>query len=177
MSEEWGPWIERLKQAVIYLPETGRFVWVSRADVSTENRRWNTRYAGTSAFDCFTRRGYLAGRFMGKAVLAHRLVWAFETGAFPEFGIDHINGCKADNRFSNLRSVPQSVNNKNAAIRSDNTSGKSGVTRSGKSWLARIGAGDCRLTIGSFDTIDAAISAREAAEEVLGYTKRHGVKS
>ena len=174
MSEEWGPWIERVRRAVIYFPETGRFVWVSKPATSQENRRWNTRYAGTAAFDSFTKRGYLAGSFDGRPMLAHRLVWAFETGDLPEFGIDHINGCKFDNRFSNLREAPQSINNKNAARRSDNTSGQTGVTRSGNSWLARIGADRDRVTIGSFNSLDAAIAARKEAEVSLGYSERHG---
>lgn len=62
MSDEWGPWIESARRAVIYFPETGRFVWVSKPETSQENRRWNARYAGTAAFDSFTKRGYLAGR-------------------------------------------------------------------------------------------------------------------
>lgn len=174
MSEEWGPWIEQIKRAVIYFPETGRFVWVSKPDVSAESRRWNTRYAGTAAFDSFTARGYLAGRFMGRFVLTHRLIWAFETGQMPTLGIDHINGCKFDNRFANLRAAPQSINNKNASLRTDNTSGQTGVTRSGKSWLARIGSPQGRITLGSFDTLEDAVAARKAAEISLGYSERHG---
>lgn len=174
MSDEWGPWIEAVRKAVIYYPESGVFVWRSKPEDTPESKRWNTRYAGTSAFSSFTARGYLAGRFMGRNILAHRLVWLFQTGDLPRHGIDHRNGHKTDNRFENLRRASQSINTKNAAKRSDNTSGQTGVTRSGNHWLARIGSSSGRTYLGSFDTLEEAIAARKAAEISLGYSERHG---
>ena len=175
MSEEWWPWIDLLKKSVIYSPDTGRFVWLSKPDTSRENRRWNTRYSGTPAIESLTRRGYLCGRFMGKSILAHRLVWAFEVGNLPEFGIDHVNGCKTDNRFDNLRDVNQLMNNKNTSVRRDNTSGCSGVVRSGIGWAARIDVDGNRHHLGSFDDIESAIEVRRKIQREYGFSERHGI--
>ena len=54
-------------------------------------------------------RGYRRVMYMGKEVLAHRLAWFLKTGDWPKDKIDHINGIKGDNRWTNLRDVSQSV--------------------------------------------------------------------
>lgn len=172
-DEELGPWIEQLREAVIYFPQTGRMIWCSKPDTTQENRRWNTRYAGTPAFDSWTGRGYLSGRFNGRMVFAHRAVWLLETGRFPR-GIDHINGCKFDNRFCNLREADQYVNNKNAARRKDNTSGTAGVVRSGSKWAARIDVGGQRKHLGTFNSKHLAVEARRREQSKNGFTERHG---
>lgn len=56
--------------------------------------------------------GYVQIKVDGRAVLAHRLVWFFETGEWPG-PLDHINGKKSDNRIANLRQVPRSINHLN----------------------------------------------------------------
>ena len=40
----------------------------------------------------------------------HRSVFAYHHGRWPEKTIDHINGCRTDNRIENLREVSQSEN-------------------------------------------------------------------
>ena len=57
---------------------------------------------------------------------AHRVVWIMHNGHLDkELVIDHIDGFS--NEISNLRVVPQEINNKNAAIRKDNSTGVQGV--------------------------------------------------
>lgn len=77
--------------------------------------------------------------------------------------IDHINRDKLDNRKSNLRFVTHGDNMINASMRSDNTSGKTGVYYlKGKSkWWAMIG----KKSLGRFKTKDEAIKARLQAEQ------------
>lgn len=175
MSDEWGPWIFDL---IDCNPIAGSIIWRFRARnlFRTENewRRWNARYAHTPALESLNGKGYLCGRIKGRAYLAHRVVWASTFGEMPNAEIDHINGDKSDNRISNLRMADRVLNCRNAARRTDNTSGATGVTRSGNAWLARIGTGKDRITLGSFDTLDEAIAARKVAERSLGYSVRHG---
>lgn len=178
-QEEWTDWGLWVRDYIDCNPLQGSIIWKFRRREffrsDQEWRRWNGRYAHKPAFDALNDKGYLTGQLLKKPYLAHRVIWAWVFGDLPSGEIDHINGSKSDNRISNLRHVDRIINCRNAARRSDNTSGKAGVTRSGNSWLARIGSGNARLTLGSFSTLEAAIEARETAEKSLGYTERHGV--
>lgn len=174
-EDQWGPWIGDLLDCN---PVNGSIIWKYRPRNKCLNEneysRWNSRYAHTPAFACKNARGYLTGQLFGRAVLAHHIIWAFVHGYFPDGEIDHINGDTSDNSISNLRIVTRSENCRNAARRKDNSSGVTGVSRSGRKWLARIGSGNGRVTLGSFDNFDEAVSARKSAEKHMNYTARHG---
>lgn len=65
--------------------------------------------------------------------MAHRLVWLWHYGSWPNGELDHINGNKADNRLENLRDVSHGENLSNQ--RRAQTSSKNGFARSnGKQW-------------------------------------------
>lgn len=69
----------------------------------------------------------------------HRWLWEELVGPIPiGYEIDHENGTRTDCRLKNLRCIPQAINMRNAAMRSDNTSGVKGVSywSSGKAWRA-----------------------------------------
>lgn len=88
------------------------------------------------------RYGYLVYNLLGKQFKVHRLVWLLETGDWPVGILDHKDGVKDNNRFSNLRDTTQKVNcnNPNNTLRSDNKSGIKGISwdsNRGK-WCARI---------------------------------------
>jgi hypothetical protein len=60
--------------------------------------------------------------------LVHRIVFVLMKGCIDvNEEVDHINGNSMDNTISNLRAVPQSVNQRNSPIRRDNTTGITGV--------------------------------------------------
>ncbi|MBY5974183.1 HNH endonuclease [Ferrimonas balearica] len=85
--------------------------------------------------------------------------------------IDHINGDKSDNRWSNLRSVSQRQNNMNRPTFSNNTTGHRGVTPMPYGqWKVQIG----HSYVGAFNSFDEAVSARTDAEARLGYHENHG---
>lgn len=91
--------------------------------------------------------------------------------------VDHINHNTLDNRKRNLRIVTVSQNNMNKDIRSDNTSGHSGVSfnkKSGK-YVSYIKINQKRIHLGSFIDINDAIKAREDAEEK--YFKEYSYKN
>jgi len=48
-----------------------------------------------------------------KSYCAHRLIWLYVYGKFPDNYIDHINHDRSDNRIENLRDVTISENNRN----------------------------------------------------------------
>lgn len=171
---------EVLRQLLDYDPETGVLRWKERGPDGFKTARshsvWNAKHAGGLAFRMANDRGYLTSCVLGRRYSAHRVVWKWVTGQDPDH-IDHINGVKADNRFSNLRNVAKVDNQRNRKKPSNNTSGVIGVTaRSdlpGK-WIAYIGEGGKTIKLGSFETKEAALAARRAAEERLGYHENHG---
>lgn len=145
--------VERLKQLLVYDPETGQFL---RGDDP----------AGTVKSGAYRRI-----RVDGKLYYVHRLAWFYVHGEWPADEIDHINGDQADNRFANLRPATSSQNKMNTTIRVDNTSDVKGVSfrsDTGK-WAAYINAGPDkrRAWLGCHDTLSAAKEARRAAETMM----------
>ena len=68
---------------------------------------------------CANDRGYHLLRFTYKgkffSKLSHRVAFFLMEGRWPEGVIDHINGHKQDNRWSNLRHVTRELNLVNSA--------------------------------------------------------------
>jgi hypothetical protein len=107
---------------------------------------------------------------------SHRLAWLYVYGKHPKRQIDHIDGDGLNNRINNLRDVTCRENLKNSRLRSNNTSGVSGVyfhKPSGK-WQALIFTNSGRKYLGTFVDIKDAIAAREGAEIEHGYHENHG---
>lgn len=96
-------------------------------------------------------------------------------GVWPDF-IDHINGDKADNRITNLRSIVKQENHRNMKRFSSSSTGVTGVTRHHQTnkWRAYITVNQKQLSLGCFERIDDAIAARKAAEAAHGFHPNHG---
>lgn len=79
---------------------------------------------------------------------------------------DHINRNTLDNRKSNLRSTGKSLNAVNTELRKTNTSGYKGVhfTKNIRKWEAYIFKNYKKISLGYFDKIEKAITARKKAE-------------
>ena len=150
---------ERLRELLSYNQHTGVFQWlVSRGRARAES------IAGSA--DSY---GYLQTKICGRIYLNHRLAWLYAHGEWPDEQIDHINGCRADNRLANLRKVSASINQQNQRkARLDNKSGFLGVSSSGKRWQARIShPGGKDTYLGLFDTPELAHAAYLEAKRRL----------
>lgn len=108
--------------------------------------------------------GYIQICLFGHRYMAHRVAWLIEHGRWPRM-LDHINGNPADNRMVNLRECDMPQNQGNTKRRSDNTSGRKGVYKSGNKWRASIHYRGKTIRLGSFYSIEDAVAARVAGEK------------
>ena len=93
--------VEDVLSVLDYAPDTGLFAW--RAATAPRKNP-----AGH-----INKHGYVIIKLFNRAVKAHRLAWLCMTGKWPDLAIDHINGCRHDNRFANLREATASQNGLN----------------------------------------------------------------
>lgn len=122
--------------------------------------------------------GYHHAGVLGRTYRLTHLIWLAEFGVFPEGVMDHINGKPDDDRIENLRDVSTLENSRNRKMSKNNTSGYTGIhrTRIGR-WTARInGENGRKITVGTFDTIEEAVSRRAMRAKMLGYSDTHGLK-
>jgi hypothetical protein len=130
---------------------------------------------GKPAFTAIHKWGYYIGHVSGQRFRAHRIIWKMQTGRDPLGQIDHIDGDKKNNKWSNLRDVSSRENSRNMPKLQRNQSGVTGVSKLAKSkkWRARIW-GDKEIYIGLFASKEDAIAARKQYEKLLGYHTNHG---
>lgn len=110
----------------------------------------------------------------GRTVLLHKfIVGDYEKG----FCVDHIDRNKLNNRKSNLRICRQADNAKNSSLRSDNTSGVTGVYKDKRNggWRVEITANKERHYLGTFSNYYDAVKTRREAERLYfgEYAPRH----
>ena len=123
--------------------------------------------------------GYITIRLNGKSYYAHRLVWLYCNGCFPDGDIDHVNGDRCDNNIENLRVVTKLENNRNATLCSRNKSGVIGVhwDNGTNKWRASISVNNKTKYIGIYSDIEKAKRARKLAEEKHGFHANHGKRN
>jgi|TARA_B110000908_G_scaffold144814_1_gene174679 hypothetical protein len=105
-------------------------------------------------------QGYKRVRINSKLYYQHRLIFLYMEGDTPSY-VDHINGDKSDNRWSNLRPATPMSNACNIGKRSNNTSGYKGVywDKRRQKWCAKINVEFRNKHIGYFTTKEEAYSA------------------
>ena len=111
--------------------------------------------------------GYRYIKIHGKLYGAHRLVWLYHYGAWPNPEADHINRIPSDNRIENLREATHAEQQQNRSFFKNNTSGHIGVYwfKPSKKWHAQIMVDGKSIHLGYFDDFDAACAAREEAKK------------
>lgn len=150
---------ERLKEVAHYNPDTGIFTWKTVLSYRTVIGQ---------PFGSKHHSGYLSVTIDGRVYRLHSLAMFYVTGQWPQEFIDHANGVRDDNRFSNLRFASRSENTRNAKIRKDNRSGTKGVNyrnKSGGQWICRIYTNEGRIYLGCFKTEEEAIQVITDARE------------
>jgi hypothetical protein len=140
---------DRARSLLSYDDATGALIWRS------------PRYpARPGAAGTIKPNGYIYIGIDGKLYLAHRLVFLLKTGKWPVHNVDHIDGCPTNNRWANLRDVPQARNCENIrrATRKNRT-GYLGVAANKLRFAAYISLGNKTKYIGIFNTAQQAHDA------------------
>lgn len=107
-------------------------------------------------------------------IMMHQLIGQINNMYYPlDEELDHVNGLTYDNRKCNLRVVNHMTNMKNTKIKSNNTSGHKGVSfnKLENRWISYITNNKKRIHLGTFESYDDAVKAREDAE--LIYFGKH----
>ena len=145
-------------QQLSYNPETG--VFFRRIKLGK-----NTKLGVCGTLDS---QGYVQVGVDGKHYRAHRLAWFWMTGDWPEHQIDHINGVRHDNRWSNLREACNAENMRNRGKTQINKTGFKGVSfnKSAGKFVAQITEDYKNTYLGIYTTAEGAARAyRNAAEK------------
>jgi hypothetical protein len=144
--------------------EDGVLVWKNRAN---NNSAGSGDVAGGP-----DAKGYILIGVDGKRYKAHRLIWLWHKGYFPEYGIDHRNRKKWDNRIGNLREEGQVCNARNTGNFTHNTSGVKGVCwhAQRKKWRSAIKIMGKTLFLGLHADFMEAVCLRLAAEQALNWS-------
>lgn len=152
---------DRARQLFSYDPETG--ILLRRVALG------NAAPAGEEA-GYIDDRGYIRVEVDDRAYRAHQIAWLIVTGEFVD-GIDHWDGDKQNNKWTNLREAAHWQNMHNKGKTSLNTSGFKGVSfhaQSGK-WRAAITVNGARYSLGLHPTKELAAAAyRAAAFKLVG---------
>lgn len=119
----------RLKELLAYDPLTGEFTNLK----SGKGRKPVGTVVGSTSSS-----GYTTSMVDGKNYQHHRLAWLYMHGSFPPADLDHRDGVRDNNRLANLRPATRSENCQNAALKSNNRTGQTGVWPVGNRWRARL---------------------------------------
>ena len=142
---------ERLKEVLHYDPKTGNFTRLVRTsarikigDIAGSNRGGGRRQISVN----------------GKIYLSSRLAWLYMTGAWPANQIDHKNGVRGDDRFSNLRDVDGFINQQNRRrAQNGNKTGLLGAHVARGRYESRIMVNGKNHWLGSYQTAELAHAA------------------
>lgn len=149
---------ELLKEYIEYDKETGDLFWI-------KDRGYRVK-AGDK-FGCFDKStGYIACEIFGFRNLAHRFVWFYHYGYWPDM-LDHKDRDKTNNKLNNLRETTSLLNSHNV----DKTSHSSkypgvGFHKASGKWRVRTRVNGKRLEIGRYKT---ELEAKDAYEKYNSY--------
>lgn len=148
---------DRLRQLLRYDPRTGWFTWL----ITPNGRVPKGSRAGRIHWT-----GYRDIRINRKWYKASRLAFLYMKGKWSLKNVDHKNGNRTDDRWSNLREATRSqnaANQKRWTTKTRNTpKGVSWHKASGK-YMTRIKVNQVSIGLGLFKTKEEAGRAYEAA--------------
>lgn len=142
------PSVERLRERLTYVPQTGRLIW---------------RHSGRTA-GCLRKDGYRVVRVDDVLLYEHRVAWAIVHGVWVN-EIDHKDRVPSNNVLLNLRPAEPVQNKWNTRRPITNTSGFKGVAwhKQAKRWRAYFKQDGRQVSLGLFDTAEAAFAVYCAA--------------
>ena len=149
---------DRLKTVLDYNPETGIWIWKLHYFIRLVGERAGRR----------TTAGYRQIQIDGKLYYEHRLAFLYMLGRWPKEHVDHINGIKNKNEWTNLREATRTENQYNKSYAKKNKLKIKGVhlNINGK-YVAQLRINKEVFVIGRFDTLEEATKAYELkAKEV-----------
>lgn len=150
---------ERARELFNYDPATGSLTW---------KQQNSSRAAAGCKAGCMRSDGYLLVGVDKSQYLAHRVIWLLQTGVWPTYLVDHVNGVRSDNSWVNLRKADQRLNQENQKqAKASSTSGLLGVSPSGHKWRSRIVARGTEVHLGTFATPEEAHQAYLTAKRQL----------
>jgi len=153
---------QALKRLVSYDPETGVFAWETAK---------GGKAIGSPA-GSLSEHGYIRLGLDGRRYMAHRMAWLYMTGCEPDGEIDHIDGDRSNNKWSNLRVATRRQQTHNAVW--PNQLGMRGIReyKPGK-FQARISFFDARngksvqKSLGYYPTAEEANEVYELAARMV----------
>lgn len=152
---------ERLREILEYNPITGIFTWI----LNIAGKK------GRAGYQCKSN-GYRFIVIDKKRYTEGRLAWFYMEGYWPEKDIDHINRNRSDNRWCNLRHISKSCNSRNQGVKSNNTSGVTGVyyNKNAGKWQSYLNIESKNKYLGIFRYKNDAVMARWQAEKAHGFS-------
>lgn len=147
---------QRLKQVLHYNPETGFFWWIHPVRGARKDR---------PAGSLDKKLSYVYITIDGVKYAAHRLAFLYMTGEWPIHTVDHWDGVRHNNVWTNIRDATHGQNLANRGLQKNNTSGYVGVTADRGLWKAVIKG----KFLGRYSTPEEAYDVyKKAAMEAYG---------
>lgn len=167
------PTQRELKRLCHYDPETGIFKRILVKTWKGEEIKCDR------VVDKPTSYGYYQINIFGRPHAVHRLIFLYMMGRLPKADVDHINGDRIDNRWVNLRQVSRRENMMNVGVRSNSTTGVTGVSarKDNGKFQAYIDVNGVRTRLGCYETIDEARAVRRAASANNEFHPNHGERA
>lgn len=153
---------EELVELLSYDPGTGVFRW-------RVNRAGGVK-AGDVAGTTSNSKGYRLISIKGTKYLAHRVAFFIMTGEWPEKFVDHIDGDRANNAWSNLRDVSNAQNQENrTSANKNNVGGFLGVSPAsrGRGYQAQIRARGKNYHLGFYESPELASAVYLATKKLI----------
>lgn len=149
----------RVRELLHYDPATG--VFTNRAP------RKKVR-VGEVAGTVDGSTGYVKLRIDRRNYYGHRVAFLHATGEWPKQIVDHINGVRTDNRWTNLRDAPRVINQQNQRRAAGaSASGLLGAHKKRDGWSSQIVVNGQMVKLGVFKTAEAAHDAYVRAKREL----------
>lgn len=149
------PTLEYIKAHFLYNPDTGHLIYKK-----SKRKGWAGKIAGSPS------HGYLLLQIEKIHYRVHHVIWFYMTGEWPH-QLDHINGNRNDNRWTNLRLANALQNNWNKkkykGLLPKGVTYRTHPPNTAKRYFARIECRGKQIFLGNFFSAEEAHKAYQTA--------------